>query len=84
MVLAKQWSFIPEKAQNTIQATMQRGIRTMLHPSLSRQFRTNDMNICYHHLAHPVFSDIPVQCPEVATYVHKYMPQTLDGLDLSQ
>ena len=29
----------------------------MLHPSLSRRFRTNDKNLCYYPLAHPVFSD---------------------------
>ena len=29
----------------------------MPHPSLSRQFRTDDHDLCYHHLAHPVFSD---------------------------
>ena len=26
---------------------------------------------------------LPVQCPEGAAYVHKLMPQTLDGLELS-
>ena len=38
-------------------SSMQRGIRTMLLSLLSRQFRMNDHNLCYHHLAHPVFSD---------------------------
>ena len=36
IVLAKTWSIAPEKAQKIIQATMQRRIATMLHPSLSR------------------------------------------------
>ena len=58
IVLAKRWGIAPEKAQKTIQATTQRGIRTMLHPSLSRQFRMNDQNFQYHRLAHPVFSDM--------------------------
>ena len=58
IVLAKRWGITPEKAQKTIQATTQRGIRTMLHPSLSRRFRMNDQNLCYHCLAHPVFSDM--------------------------
>mgnify|MGYP006186246423 CR=1 FL=1 len=57
IVLAKRWGITPEKAQKTIQATTQRGIRTMLHPLLSRRFRTNDRNLLYHQLAHPVFSD---------------------------
>ena len=58
IVLAKRWGITPEKAQKTIQATTQRGIRTMLHPSLSRWFRTNDRNLLYHCLAHPIFSDM--------------------------
>ena len=35
IVLAKRWGINPEKAQKTIQATMQRGIMTIFHPSLS-------------------------------------------------
>ena len=58
IVLAKRWGITPEKAQKTIQATTQRGIRTMLYTSLSRRFRINDQNLCYHCLAHPVFSDM--------------------------
>ena len=46
---------IPEKAQKTIQATMQREIRTMLLSSLLRQFKTNYRNLHYHCLAHHVF-----------------------------
>ena len=57
IVLAKRWGITPEEPQKTIQATMQRGSRTMLHPSLSRQYKTNDRNLCYHCLAHPAFSD---------------------------
>ena len=34
--LAKRWGIAPEKAQKTTEATMQKGISTMLHPSLSR------------------------------------------------
>ena len=55
IVSAKKWGITPEKAQKTIKATTQRGIRTM--PSLSRWFRMNIQNLCYHHMAHPVFSD---------------------------
>ena len=55
IVIAKRCGITPEKAQKTIPATMQRGTRTMLCPSLSRQFRTNDSNFHYLCLAHPVF-----------------------------
>ena len=57
IVLAKQWSITPDKSQKTIQATTQRGIRTMLHPLLLRRFKTNDCNLCYCQLVHPVFSE---------------------------
>ena len=36
IVLAKQWIITLKKAQKNIQATTQRGIRTILHPLLSR------------------------------------------------
>ena len=36
IVLAKRLGITPEKAQKTIQATMQRRIRAMPHPLLSR------------------------------------------------
>ena len=35
-VLSKRWGIIPQNSQKTIQATTQRGIRSMLHLSLSR------------------------------------------------
>ena len=46
IVLERRWSITPEKAQKTIQATMQRRNRTMLHPLLVRWWRTNDRNLC--------------------------------------
>ncbi len=57
MTLSKKWGISPEKAKNTIQRTTQRGIRTVLHPSLSRRFRTNDQALRYRRLPHPVFGD---------------------------
>ena len=57
IVSSKRWDITPEKAQKTIQDTLQRWIRTMLHPLLSTQIRTNDRNLCYHDLEHPVFLD---------------------------
>ena len=57
--LMQQYGTNLDKDQKTIQNTRQKKIRTMLHPSLSRQCRTNDCNIHYHHLVHPVYSDAP-------------------------
>ena len=56
LVWVKWWGITLQKAQETIQATAQRGIVTMLHTSLSRWFRTNDHNLHYHPLVHSVFS----------------------------
>ena len=36
IILAKRWSIIPEKYHKTIRATIQTGIRIMLHPSFIR------------------------------------------------
>ena len=47
----------PEKAKWTIQRTTQHAGRTVLHPSLSRRFRTNDRALRYQRLPHPVFVD---------------------------
>ena len=58
IVLAKRCDITPEKAQKTIQATSQRGIRNMLNPLLLRLFRMNDRKHHYHCLAHPAFSDM--------------------------
>ncbi len=57
MTLSKKWGISTEKARQTIQRTTQRGIRTVLHPSLSRRFRTNDRALRYRRLPHPVFGD---------------------------
>ena len=58
----------------------------MLHLLLSRQFRMNDRNLCYFHLAQSVFSDttFAITVLRRGTDVHKYMPQTLDVLERSQ
>ena len=40
--LAAKWDIGLEKAARTIEKTPQRGMRTVLHPSLSRRVRTKD------------------------------------------
>ena len=47
VVLVKKWVISPMKAHNTICSTMQHGVHTLLHLSLSRQFRTNDHKLWY-------------------------------------
>ena len=58
IILVKTCDIPPEKAQKTVKAITQRGIRTLLYPSLLRWFRVSDKNLCCHHLAHPVFLDM--------------------------
>ena len=44
-------------AQRTVKSTTQRGIRTLLHPTLSRRFRTNDRQLRYRRLPIDCFTD---------------------------
>ena len=55
--LAKNWNIGISAAERTIENTAQRGLRTVLHPTLSRRFRTNDRQLRYRRLAHDVFTD---------------------------
>ena len=55
--LAKRWNIDRRKARNTVKATTQRGIRTVLHPALTRRYPTNDRMLRYNRLPHDVFTD---------------------------
>ena len=57
LVLAKKWGIPPEKALNTIHHTTQHWICTVLHPSLSRWFRTSNPQLWCRRLPHNVYSD---------------------------
>ena len=46
--LAKCWGISLRTAERTLQSTTHRGIRTILHPTLSRRFRTNGCQLQYH------------------------------------
>ena len=55
--LAKNWGIGIALAKKTLAATTQRGVRTVLHPTLSRRFRTNDRQLRYRRLACDMFTD---------------------------
>jgi hypothetical protein len=57
LTLARWWGISPDTARQTIGRTTQRGVRTCLHPTLSRCFPTNDRMLCYKRLPHPCFTD---------------------------
>lgn len=55
--LAKNWGISLQKAERTLEVTTQRGVRTILHPSLSRRFRTNDRQLRYRRMTQTLYSD---------------------------
>ena len=60
--LAKNWGIGLETATQTVEATTQRGLHTILHNTLSRIFRTNDRQLQYRRLMHEVFTDTSLPC----------------------
>ena len=56
-VLAANWGINLRSATRTVNVTTQRGIRTVLHPTLSRRFRTNDRQLRYRRLPIDCFTD---------------------------
>lgn len=57
ITLSKNWGISSAEAKHTVKRTTQRGVRTVLHPLLSRQFRTNNRALRYQSTPHPVFGD---------------------------
>lgn len=55
--LANNWSIRLEAAKRTIEKTMQRGIRSVADPSISRRFRTNDGSLRYRRLKTNIFTN---------------------------
>ena len=56
-LLAKRWGIDSGKASRTVRQTTQRGLRTTLHPTMSRRYPTNDRMMRYDRLPHTVFTD---------------------------
>ena len=55
--LARNWGIGIEAAKRTVDATTQRIVRTVAHPSLSRRFRTNDRQLRYNRISAEMFTD---------------------------
>ena len=47
----------PEMAKKTLEVTTQRGIRTILAPTLDRRFKTNDKMLRYSRLSTNMYTD---------------------------
>ena len=56
-VLARRWGIGLEAAKNTLKHTTSRAIRTVLHPSISRRWRTNDRMLRYRRIPVDMFTD---------------------------
>ena len=56
-LLSQRWGIGLAQATRTIKKTTQRGTRSVLHPTLSRRFRTNDRQLRYNRLPIDLYSD---------------------------
>jgi hypothetical protein len=56
-LLAKRWKIGLDAAKRTLRATTHSTVRTTLHPTLSRRFRTNDQQMRYRRISHEVYTD---------------------------
>ena len=54
--LARRWSISSDKARVATKKTTQQGVRSVIHPTLSRRYPINDRMLHYKHMPHPVFS----------------------------
>jgi hypothetical protein len=55
--LSRNWGIGLASARRTLEATTQRGVRTVLHPTMSRRFRTNDRQLRYRRLPVDMYTD---------------------------
>ena len=56
-ILARRWGTHLETAKRTLDKTTQRGVRSVLNPTMTRRYRTNDRQLRYHRLSHDMFTD---------------------------
>jgi hypothetical protein len=55
--LAKNWGIGIEAAKRTRLVTTQRGIRRIIHPSLTKRYKTNDRQLRYRRLSVTMYTD---------------------------
>jgi hypothetical protein len=56
-LLVRRWGIGLAQAKQTVQVTTQRGVRSILNPTLARRFRTNDRQLRYRRLPCKMFTD---------------------------
>jgi hypothetical protein len=57
ITLANNWGIGIEAAKRTRLVTTQRGIRRMIHPNLTKRYKTNDRQLLYRRLPVAIFTD---------------------------
>ena len=55
--LSERWNIDPGKAKKNVTQTVQHGFRRCLHPTLGRQYLTNDWMLHYESMPDPIYSD---------------------------
>jgi hypothetical protein len=55
--LANNWGIGIEAARRTLLVTTQKGIRRMIHPSMTKRYKINDRQLRYHRLPVTMFTD---------------------------
>ena len=56
-LLAQIWGTHLETAKRTLDATTQHGARSVLNPTMTRRYRTNDQHLRNRRLSHDIFTD---------------------------
>jgi hypothetical protein len=59
--LAKNWVIGIEAAKRTRLVTTQRGIRRMIHPSLTKRYNTNNRQLIYRRLPVTMYAACPAR-----------------------
>ena len=56
-ILARRWGTHIETEKRTLDATTQRGVRSVLNLNMTRRYQTNDRQLRYRLLSHHIFTD---------------------------
>ena len=56
-LLARRWGTQLATAKRTMDATTQHGVCSILNPTMTRMYRTNDQQLCYFRLLQDIFTD---------------------------
>ena len=85
VLLTRKWGVSHKKILNKIHCTMQHGVSTVMHPSLSRPFRITNHLLGLRSLPHDVYNDtLFATTVSRRDSVQRYLPPILVGHAHSQ